>query len=102
TTLLQTDTCYNATVQPNCSSMAITLPISEIKEYKILPNAQQSLNDSFVNGAGLPSEIDEYDFGASPHGTLLRKSLVTYANLGNIGAMPASLTVQDGSGNQKS
>lgn len=101
TTLVQTDTCYNSTVQPNCSSTAITLPPTEIKRYTILPNAQQSLNDTHLNGA-LPSETDEYDFGTSPHGALLRKTLFTYASLGNkIGSMPATITVQDGSGNQK-
>jgi len=102
TTLLQTDTCYNATVQPNCGSTAITLPLTELKRYTILTNAQQSLIDVLINALGLPSEIDEYDFGASPYGALLRKTLLTYANLGEIGAMPASIIVQDGSGNQKS
>jgi RHS repeat-associated protein len=101
-TLVQTDTCYDSAVEPNCSSTAIVLPINEIKRYTILPNTQQSLTDTLINGAGLPSEIDEYDFGASPQGALLRKSLVTYASLGNgIGAMPATITIQDGSGNQK-
>ena len=101
TTLVQTDTCYNATVQPNCSSTAITLPPTEIKRYAILPNAQQRLSDTLMSGA-VPTEIDEYDFGTSPHGALLRKILFTYASLGNnIGAMPATITVQDGSGNQK-
>jgi RHS repeat-associated protein len=102
TTLVQTDTCYNSTVQPNCSSTAITVPPTEIKKYTILPNGQQSLNDTLISGP-LPSEIDDYDFGATPHGVLLRKILVTYASLGNnIGAMPSSIAVQDGSGNQKS
>jgi len=101
TTLVQTDTCYNATVQQNCSSTAITLPPTEIKRYAILPNAQQRLSDTLMSGA-VPTEIDEYDFGTSPHGALLRKILFTYASLGNnIGAMPATITVQDGSGNQK-
>jgi RHS repeat-associated protein len=103
TMLVQTDTCYNATVEPNCSTTAITLPVSEIKRYTILPNASQSLNDTLINGVGLPSEIDEYDFGTSPHGALLRKTLVTYASLGNgIGALPGSITTQDGSGTQRS
>jgi RHS repeat-associated protein len=102
TTLVQTDTCYNSTVQPNCSSTAITLPPTEIKRYTILPSALQSLTDTLINGANLPSEVDEYDFGTSPHGGLLRKTLVTYASLSNgIGALPASITVQDGIGNQK-
>src|SRR5260221_624990 len=102
TTLVQSDTCYNAAVQPNCSSTAISLPLTEVKKYTILTNGQQSLNDTLINGAGVPSEVDDYDFGASPHGALLRKILVTYASLGNgIGSLPASIVAQDGSGNQK-
>jgi RHS repeat-associated protein len=103
TTLVQTDTCYNAAVEPNCSSTAIALPLTEVKRYTILPNASQSLNDALINGVGLPSEVDEYDFGTSPHGALVRKTLVTYASLGNgIGALPGSITIQDGSGTQRS
>ena len=101
TTLVQTDICYDSTVQPNCSNTAITLPLTEIKRYTILSNGQQSLNDTLISGS-LPTEIDEYDFGVSPHGALLRKILVTYASLGNnIGALPATITVQDGGGTQK-
>jgi RHS repeat-associated protein len=101
TTLVQTDTCYNSTVQPNCSSTAITLPPTEIKRYTILPNGQQSLNDTFMNGP-VPSELDEYDFGTSPHGALLRKTLTTYASLGNgIVDLPFTITTQDGSGTQR-
>ena len=102
TVLLQTDTCYNTTVEPNCSTTAITLPLSEVRKYTILNNGQQSKTDVFFNGNGLPAEIDEYDFGTSPHGSLQRKALLTYAALGNgIIGLPATITVQDGSGNQK-
>lgn len=101
TVLLQTDTCYNSAVEPNCSTTAVTLPLSEIKKYTILPNAQQSLTDVKINGP-VPTEVDEYDFGSSPHGGLLRKTLYTYANLSNgIGAMPHTVTIQDGGGTQK-
>ncbi|HEU5413491.1 MAG TPA: RHS repeat-associated core domain-containing protein [Candidatus Angelobacter sp.] len=99
--LLQTDTCYNSAAEPNCSTTAIALPITEIKKYTILPNTQQSLTDTKITGP-VPTEVDEYDFGTSPHGTLQRKTLFTYAVLGNgIGAMPQTITIQDGSGNQK-
>lgn len=99
--LLQTDTCYDSAAEPNCSTTAVALPVSEIKKYTILPNAQQSLTDVKISGP-VPTEVDEYDFGAAPHGSLLRKTLYTYASLGNgIGAMPDTITVQDGSGTQK-
>jgi RHS repeat-associated protein len=100
--LLQTDTCYNSATQPNCSTTAIALPISEVKGYTILTNGQQGLNDTLLNSFGLISEVDEYDFGTSPHGILLRKTLSTYASLGNgIVGLPATITVQDGGSIQK-
>ncbi|MGZ7101226.1 MAG: RHS repeat domain-containing protein [Candidatus Angelobacter sp.] len=101
TVLLQTDTCYNGAVA-NCNATAVTLPITEIKKYVTLNNSQQSLSDTFINGVGLPREVDEYDFGASAHGALLKKTTISYASLGNgIGAMPLAVTVFDGGGNQK-
>jgi YD repeat-containing protein len=103
TTLLQTDICYNLATPPNCSSTAITLPFSETKQYITLNNGQQSLTDTQLNTLGLISEVDNYDLGASPHGSLFRKTLVTYASLGNgISDLPSSVTVKDGSGNQRS
>lgn len=102
TTLAQTDTCYNSATQPNCSSTAINVPITEIKAYVILNNGQTSLTDTLLNGIGLISNVDEYDLGASPHGPLVRRTLMTYAALGNnLAGFPASVTVQDGNGVQK-
>ena len=70
--------------------------------YITLNNGQQSLTDTFINGIGLPSETDEYDFGNPTHGALVRKTTISYAALGNgIGAMPSVVTVFDGSGVQK-
>jgi RHS repeat-associated protein len=103
TTLLQTDTCYNTAAEPNCSTTALTLLISEVKRYTILPNHKQSLTDTKLNAFGLTTEIDEYDFGTAPQGALLRKSLITYANLGNgIIGLPHSVAIQDNTANQKS
>lgn len=99
--LLQTDTCYNAAAEPNCSTTAITLPITEIKSYTILPNSQQSLRDVKISGP-VPTEVDEYDFGSAPQGSLLRKTLYSYAALGNgIGAMPANILIYDAGNNLK-
>ena len=101
TLLLQTDTCYNGAT-PGCNSTAIALPITEIKRYLTLNNNQQSLTDIFLNNFGLPTEVDETDFGASAPGALIRKTLTTYASLGNgIANLPATITIQDGSGTQK-
>ncbi|HEY1938764.1 MAG TPA: hypothetical protein VGJ33_12580, partial [Candidatus Angelobacter sp.] len=102
TTLLQTDTCYNTAAEPNCSTTAIALPVSEVKRYTILPNGQQSLTDSIFNSFGLTTNTHEYDFGSSPHGALLRSTAIAYANLGNgIIGLPSVITVQDGSSNQQ-
>jgi RHS repeat-associated protein len=102
TPLINTDACYNTAVEPNCSTTAISLPISEIKSYTTLINGNQSMNDTKLNSFGLIQEVDEYDFGATAPGTLLRKTLTTYASLGNgIVGLPATIAVQDGSGIQK-
>jgi RHS repeat-associated protein len=99
TTLLQTDICYNSAVEPNCSATAVTLPITAIKRYVILPNGNQSLNATTYNSFGLTTEVDEYDFGAAPSGVLLRESFIAYASLGNgIVDLPASTIIQNGSG----
>jgi RHS repeat-associated protein len=101
TVLLQADTCYNSGVV-NCNGTAVTLPVTEIKRYVTLNNNQQSLNDTLINSVGLPYEVDEYDFGSSAHGGLLKKTTISYASLGNgIGAMPSIVTVFDGAGVQK-
>jgi RHS repeat-associated protein len=101
TVLLQTDTCYNGAV-PSCTNTAVTLPVTRIKRYVTLNNGQQSLNDTLINAVGLPSQVSEYDFGNSAPGALMRRTVTAYAALGNgIGSMPSSVTVYDGSGNQK-
>lgn len=102
TALLTSDICYNAAVEPNCSTTALTLPITEVKRYTVLPNGNQSLKDTTLNSFGLTTGVDEYDFGAAPHGIFLRKSLIAYASLGSgIIGLPSSVTIQDGAGNQK-
>jgi RHS repeat-associated protein len=101
TLLMQTDTCYNAATVP-CSSTAINLPISQIDSYATFNDNHESRTTTFLNDVGLTTEVDEYNFGSGTAGTLLRKTLTTYASLGNnILDHPASIVVQDGSGNQK-
>jgi len=100
TVLLQTDTCYNGAVAP-CGGTAVTLPFTSIGKYLTLSNNQQSLTTTSFNSFGLPTELDEYDFGSGAPGPLLRKTLTTYAALNGPVDRPASIIVQDGSGNQK-
>jgi RHS repeat-associated protein len=78
------------------------LPFSSISKYVTLNNSQQSLTTTSFNSLGLTTEVDEYDFGSSAHGALLRKTLIAYAILDNgIADHPGTVIVQDGSGNQK-
>jgi RHS repeat-associated protein len=101
TVLLQSDTCYNAAT-PNCSNTAITLPITEVKNYVTLNNSQESLTDTFLNTFGLTTEVDEYDFGAAPHGALVRRTLTSYAALNNgLVSFPDKITILDGNAVQK-
>lgn len=67
------------------------------------PQLTRQQTTSF-NGFGLPTELDETDWGTPGSGSpgpLLRKTLTTYAALNNIVGLPASVVVEDGSGAQK-
>jgi hypothetical protein len=46
------------------------------------------------NAYGMPTEADEYDYGTNTYGALLKKTLITYAALGNnINAFSQTTTV---------
>lgn len=97
-TLLETlNTCYNGSASP-CTGTAITLPITKRQMTTILAGGLQSEHDDLWNTYGAPTETDDYDYGAAPHGALLKKVLATYATLGNIKAFRQSVTIQNGSG----
>jgi RHS repeat-associated protein len=95
--LLETDTtCYNGNLV-NCNTTAITLPITRKTVTRQLPSGKQSRIDTFYNSSGLITETDEYDWGPQAPGSVLRKTLMTYAVLSNsIVDRPASVVVQDG------
>lgn len=97
--LLQTiKTCYNGNAT-NCTSTAVTTPISQRKIIKILSGGLQSEHDDLWNVYGAPTESDDYDYGTTGRGPLLKQTLATYATLGNINAFRQTVTVKDGSGN---
>ncbi|HXX18699.1 MAG TPA: RHS repeat-associated core domain-containing protein [Candidatus Acidoferrum sp.] len=108
--LKTTYTCYNGSAAP-CNSTAITLPITQSTTYVQWPGGLESEINTFydketVNGStssyGNVTEKDEYSYGAGAPGSLVRKTLVTYASLGNgIVGKPSTVTVEDGSGNVK-
>jgi hypothetical protein len=103
-TLLETvNTCYNGSASP-CTGTAVALPITErMVTIQLGTNGVQcKQNYLYYAPYNLLTEIDDYDYGSGAPGALLRKTLITYASLGNgIVSQPATVTVQDGSGNTK-
>jgi RHS repeat-associated protein len=99
-TLLKTVfTCYNGGT-PNCNSTAITLPITQRSHYVQWPGGLESETNTTYNTYGSVTEKDEYAYGAGGPGAIARKTLTAYASLGNgIVSMPATVTIEDSSGN---
>jgi RHS repeat-associated protein len=100
-TLLKTTyTCYNGnTTTSTCNSTAVTLPITQVAVFPQWPGGQQSRTDTVYNSYGLVTEKDEYAYGSGAPGSMVRKTLTTYASLTNgIVNKPASVTVENGSG----
>jgi len=96
--LLQTiTTCYNGNTS-NCTSTSVSSPITQRNITTQLSGGQQSEHDDKWNSYGAPTETDDYDWGAPPHGALLKKVTASYATLGNIKAFRQLVTTQDGSG----
>jgi len=104
-TLLETTyTCYNNATSP-CNSTAITLPITQQTQIVQWPGTGglQSKTSTTYNSYGSVTERDEYAYGTGAPGAVVRKTLTTYASLGNgIVGRPATVTVEDGSNNVKS
>jgi RHS repeat-associated protein len=99
-TLLETTyTCYNGAAVP-CNSTAITLPIASRANYVKWPEGLESETNTDYNAYGSVTENDWYAYGAGAPGAVVRKTLTTYASLGNgIVGLPASVTIVDGSSN---
>lgn len=100
-TLLQTViTCYNGNLT-NCTTTAVGFPITRrTQTIQYGSNGKMSKRDYFYDNYGSQTKVDDYDYGTSTSpGPLIRKTLTTYASLGNnIVDRPASITVQDGGG----
>ena len=61
-----------------------------------------SLRHIYDSTYGRRTETDVYAYGSGGPGGIIRKTLWSYASLGNnIVSMPASVTIEDGSGNIK-
>lgn len=96
--LLNTMHCYNGDTG-NCTTSyipSVTQDVSEIDETSTPSGAPASRTTTFYNTESLPTEVDEYDYGAlSPS----RVTTTSYATLGNnIQNRPYQVTVYDGAG----
>lgn len=94
-TLLQTiNTCYNGAAVP-CTGTAVTLPIAS-KKVVTQPGSstlQAQKVYSYDSTYGVPIEEDDYDYGVGAPGLLLKKTVFTYASLGDVHSKPHSVTI---------
>lgn len=96
TPMKSTMKCYNG-ASGNCATSTFSLPITQIATTTTLDSGQTSKTVESLNGMNLPTEVDEYDYGAS---SPTRKTITQYASLSNnISDHPSSVVVQDASGN---
>lgn len=93
-TLLDTVyTCYNGAAYP-CNSTTLTLPFAQVTKTNSWASGQTSQIVTSYNTYGLPTEVDEYGYGSGVVGSLVRKTVTSYASLGNnINDHPASVSV---------
>ena len=107
--LLQTIvTCYDGTTaMSNCPTATVSSPILRKRVYPQLPDTSGRVSevDTQYNSYGLPTEVDEYDFGTwgsgNPSSSPLRKTITSYASLGAIVDHPSEVDVYDGQSNFK-
>ncbi|HYL85217.1 MAG TPA: RHS repeat-associated core domain-containing protein [Candidatus Angelobacter sp.] len=99
-TLLRTTTiCYN-TNTTNCSTTAVSSPITQRNVTTILPGSANLQAQSIYkyNSNGSLTEQDDYDYGSGASGSLLKKTAMTFASLGSITSFRQQVTVTNGSG----
>src|SRR5262249_16896237 len=92
---LSITTCYNGLRQTDNCDTPVTIPITLKRVYTDLSSRGNEVDTFLDANTAVPTEVDEYDFGSSfTPGPLLRKTVTTYAGLGNgISSFPASVTV---------
>jgi RHS repeat-associated protein len=94
------ETCYNGATVP-CLTTAVSLPTSNIKRVTTLDNSFKSQVYSVFNSAGQPTNQEEYDYGSSAVGPLLRQTVTTYTQPGNGLSLPANITIKNGAGTKQ-
>lgn len=76
-------------------------PILRTTVFSCLPTSSglEAETDTTINGYGLTSEVDEYNYGNGAVGTLIRKTITAYTTLSNgIVDRPSSVTIKDSGG----
>jgi len=102
TALAAVSTCYNGVTTQCQNQTNATPPITQITQYISWagPSGMSSETNTLFNSYGFPTEVDEYGYNQDLTFPLVRKTLTTYATLGNgIVDRPAQVTVENGSGN---
>jgi YD repeat-containing protein len=99
--LVQTiTTCYNGN-NSNCPATAITLPILRRTVFtQWAAGSKESERDMTYSNLGLELKTDEYDYGPSAPGALLRDTVVVYQPFTgnpNLSSFPQTVTVNNGS-----
>ncbi|WP_263415228.1 RHS repeat domain-containing protein [Terriglobus albidus] len=90
--------CYNGTTGDCTAVSTISMPITSIDLQTSLNGGSPSRTIQTYNANGLPTDLVEYDYGAS---NPTRHTIINYAALGNnILDRQSSVTVQDGAGSQ--
>jgi RHS repeat-associated protein len=103
-TLESVYTCYNGNLSgapTGCSGIAVATPILRQTVYSCLPDCsgKERETNSVYDTFGLINEVDDYDYGTvgAGVGSVLRKTITTYAALGNgIVDRPSSVIIKDG------
>jgi RHS repeat-associated protein len=101
--LREVQTCYNSAAAP-CPTVALTLPITQRTVVKIIggPSKLTSNHTDTYNSLGLQTESDDYEYSATPPGTRLQQTLITYSSIGgSVNALPQTVIVNDSGGTAK-
>jgi RHS repeat-associated protein len=98
TLLMATQKCYNN--DPNCNPTSeVTAQITSVDAYSNVGSMTSRVYTSF-NDNELPTETDQYDFTSTTWSNPVKKTIISYASLGNnIVDRPSSVTVTDGNNN---
>ena len=97
TLLLTTKSCWNGNTA-SCTTTGVSSPITQSSVTLQYPGGGlQSQTNTFYNACGSVNESDQYAYGTGSPGSLLRKTTISYASLGNnIVDHPSAITVTDG------